>query len=357
VIKFIKEQQLPPDQRALADQLFAPERVEAATPVRPPAAAGPLAAAAPAAAVAPPGGEVTITVPVQITVQVGAVAGAGAAQAEAISIDPDYTTRGGYDPDFLAERVPLPVAGAALAALTSAELRYHHYSVVMQRKRALALFTAVNVDGKLARRLERESDRWLLDPRLPASEQTGEAVYRDNPLDRGHLVRRLDPAWGTEVVAKAANDDTFHFTNACPQHHDFNAGRTLWAGLENYVLGNADNANLAVSVLAGPVLAEDDDRYRGVQLPRQFWKVIAMVKRSGELSVTGYLLSQAALLDELEADRDFSYGAYRTFQVPVRRIAKLTGLGLDPHVAADPLERLEAMPLPRELIRREDLIL
>ena len=47
----------------------------------------------------------------------------------------------------------------------------------------------------------------------------------------------------------------------------------------------------------------------------------------------------------------FSFGAFRTFQVPVRRIAELTGLGLEPHIAADPLERLEATPLPRELIR------
>ena len=82
-----------------------------------------------------------------------------------------------------------------------------------------------------------------------------------------------------------------------------------------------------------------------------------MVKRNGTLSVTGYLLSQAALLDGLETTEEFSYGAYRTFQVPVRRIAALTGLGLEPHVAADPLERLEAMPLPRELIRPQDLLL
>jgi len=113
---------------------------------------------------------------------------------------------------------------------------------------------------------------------------------------------------------------------------------------------------VAVSVLTGPVLAGDDDAYRSAQLPRQYLKV-AMVKRSGELSVTGYLLSQAALLDELESTRrEFSYGAYWTFQVPVRRIA-LTGLGLDQLVAADPLERPEATPLPRELIRREDLLL
>jgi endonuclease G len=343
IVKFIKDCPLAPEQRALADEIFAPASPELAAP-RPPAAPAPA-----------PAGEVTITVPLQITVRVGDAAAPG--EREAISIDPDYSRRSGYDPAFLAQPLPLPVLAPELAAVASAELRYHHFSVVMHRLRALALYTAVNIDGTTARRPTRESDRWILDPRLPASEQTGEAVYRDNPLDRGHLVRRLDPAWGSELLAKAANDDTFHFTNATPQHHEFNAGSTLWAGLEDYVLEGADTADVAVSVLTGPVLADDDDAYRGVQLPRQFWKVVAMVKRSGALSATGYLLSQATLLDGLESDEEFSYGAYRTFQVPVRRIAALTGLGLERHIAADPLERLEAAPLPRELIRREDLIL
>jgi endonuclease G len=362
ILKFVKQQSLSPDMRALADHLFT--ATEAATPPAPPAIApaqngAVVQATAPAAA----GGEVTITVPVEITVRLGdtsrtAHAATAAAEPEAISIDPDYSNRGGYDPEFLGSPLPLPVPGPALAALVSGELRYHHFSVVMHRERALALFTAVNIDGKLARRPTRERDRWILDPRLPAEFQTGEPVYRDNPLDRGHLVRRLDPAWGTEDGAvKAANDDTFHFTNAAPQHHQFNAGSTLWAGLEDHVLKHADTADLAVSVVTGPVLADDDEPYRGVHLPRQFWKVVGIVTQDGRLSVTGYLLSQAALLDELPSDEEFSFGAFRTFQVPVRRIAELTGLGLEPHIAADPLERLESMPLPRELIRAEDLIL
>jgi len=120
---------------------------------------------------------------------------------------------------------------------------------------------------------------------------------------------------------------------------------------------------VAVSVLTGPVLAGDDDAYRSAQLPRQYWKV-AMVKRSGELSVTGYLLSQAALLDKLESTREFSYGAYWTFQVPVRRIpddvdptvAELAGavarclaeLGLErPHVAGNSLGGAVALELAR----------
>ena len=362
ILKFVKQQSLSPDMRALADQLFT--ATEAAAPPAPPAIApAPNGAVVQATAPAAAGGEVTITVPVEITVRLGGTNGTAhavtaAAEPEAISIDPDYSNRGGYDPEFLGSPLPLPAPGPALAALVSGELRYHHFSVVMHRERALALFTAVNIDGKLARKPKRERDRWILDPRLPAEFQTGEPVYRDNPLDRGHLVRRLDPAWGTEDGAvKAANDDTFHFTNAAPQHHQFNAGSTLWAGLEDHVLKHADTADLAVSVVTGPVLADDDEPYRGVHLPRQFWKVVGIVTQDGRLSVTGYLLSQAALLDELPSDEEFSFGAFRTFQVPVRRIAELTGLGLEPHIAADPLERLESMPLPRELIRAEDLIL
>jgi endonuclease G, mitochondrial len=336
VCKFVRDAQLAPLQRELADQIFVAGRIELATPPAP--------------------RETTITVPLEITVRIGATAPpALPALPEAIAIDPDYTTRGGYDPAFLAQPLPLPVPGPTVAAAASEELRYHHFSVVMHRRRALALQTAVNIDGAQSRPPERTGDRWVLDPRLPECEQTGEAVYRDNPLDRGHLVRRRDPAWG--ALAKAANDDTFHFTNAAPQHHAFNAGETLWVGLEDYVLGNAVTSGLRVSVFTGPVLADDDEVYRGVQLPRQFWKVVAMVRQDGALSVTGYLLSQAALLDDLPGKEEFSYGAYRTFQVPVRRIAELTGLLLDPHIAADPLERLEATPLPRELLGPEHLLL
>jgi endonuclease G len=341
ILEYVRAQNLTPQSRDLVDDIV---RAERTAPTASPAVEHER--------------EVTVRVPLEITVRLGSVDSPAAArrpaEPEAISIDPNYSTRGGYDANFL--RVPLPLPRPGTPSVASPELKYHHFSVVMHRERALALFTAVNIDGTQSQSPRRDSDRWILDPRLPADQQTGEDVYRDNPLDRGHLVRRLDPAWGP--LAKAANDDTFHFTNCTPQHHSFNAGQTLWLGLEDYVLKNADNADLAVSVVTGPVLAPDDPEYRGVALPRQFWKTVAMVKQNGGLSVTGYLLSQAALLDEFaEGEEAFSYGAYRTFQVPVRRIAQLTGLGLDPCIAADPLERIEASALPRELIRPQDLIL
>ena len=291
-------------------------------------------------------------------------------EVESIVVDPDYTTRAGYDEGFLAgHQVPLPALPADLEPLAAVNrlatgdksyvLPYHHFSVVLNKERKLAFFTAVNIDGATSERLPRERDRWTLDPRVPAEEQTGEAVYRSNPLDRGHLVRRLDPAWGTtKSIAKSGNDDTFHFTNCAPQHADFNQNDTTWAGLEDYILNNADNRDLRVNVFTGPILAPDDDPYRGVLLPRQFWKVVTMVKGSGELSATAYLLSQAALLDGLEtAPADFSYGAYRTFQVTVRRVEDLTRLSFGDLRDADPLGRLEAADPVQEVVQLRHVLL
>jgi endonuclease G len=316
--------------------------------------------------------EARLTIPLEITVRIAPPAAQPAQplqppaplepdeEPEAITIDPDYTKRRGYDPRFLAgHTVPLPQLSRAQRAQAASRasgpaprhvLPYHNFSVVMNAERRLAFFTAVNIDGKLIRRLTRESDRWILDPRIGKEQQTGEPVYADNDLDRGHLVRRLDPAWATtRTGAKRANDDTFHFTNCTPQHKKFNQGQTTWAGIEDYILESAETHDLKVSVFTGPVFADDDDEYRGVKLPRQYWKVVAMAKRDGDLSATGYLLSQERLLDGLESLEEFSYGEYRTFQVPIERIEQLTGLSFGDLPDVDPLERLEAATEPRAI--------
>lgn len=352
ILRKVKDSQLPPEQRALADAILNPPKVEERHEQKRPTSGLPLS--------------IKIPLTLDVTLPLGSIAALSVQQVEekppgVQSIDPDYSTRGGYDPAFLDISLPLPVLTAE-TDLATEPLPYHHFSVVMHRKRKLALFTAVNIDGGNADQPRRDSDKWILDPRLPIGEQTGEDVYRDNDLDRGHLVRRLDPAWGSQSVA--AVDDTFHFTNCAPQHHEFNAGRTLWLGLEDYVLQNAVTSDLKVSVLSGPVLDDDDPQYRGVALPLQYWKLVAMVRTDGKPSVTAYLLSQESLLDEFRTERtpgmlpeSFSYGAYRTFQVPVHRIAALTGLDLTAYVAGDPLGRFETTGLPRELVKLDHILL
>jgi endonuclease G len=111
--------------------------------------------------------------------------------------------------------------------------------------------------------------------RLSRDDQIGPDLYARNELDQGHLVRRTDPVWGRP--AATANEDTFHFTNCAPQHARLN--RRTWLALEDYILSNADNHDLKVSVFTGPVFRADDMTYRGAyRLPAEFWKVVVMTK-------------------------------------------------------------------------------
>lgn len=393
LVEYIRKAQLTPAQSALREELLNLE------PPHPMEVAAVAAKETPGAVSGLPAtngnGSYTWTIPLQISVSIGTPAAVSAYTAairqpaeaapdraypgmvvkpsapvdmlrdqEAISIDPDYSNRKGYDPAFLgtgSRRVPLPKLTPAMRALAAINteanggdrhvLPYHHFSVVMHRERKLAFFTAVNIDGNITHNIKREKDKWFIDPRIEREEQTDNSVYASNPLDRGHLVRRLDPAWGdSRAVAKVANDDTFHFTNCSPQHQDFNQNRATWAGLEDYILKNADVEDLKISVFTGPVFSDDDPPYRGVNLPRQFWKVVAMVKENGKLSATAYLLSQESLLDGLE--EEFTFGAYKTFQVPVRTVEELTGLKFGNLTNFDPLESLESFRTERSA-RRE----
>lgn len=227
----------------------------------------------------------------------------------------------GYDPAFLGTAVPLPVltdeqrrtAANRIDAKPDDDpvvLPYTHFSLVVNRLRQIAYYTVVNIDGNALVDLPRDRDRWYFDPRIAESEQIGEELYRRNALDRGHLVRRLDPVWGAD--AARPGEDTFHFTNCSPQHERFNQGQDLWQGLENYILRNAGVLARKITVFTGPVLHEDDPIYKGVRLPLAFWKVIAYDKVDGTLATAAYALEQAELIkDVLGVEAVFEPGAYR----------------------------------------------
>jgi len=212
-------------------------------------------------------------------------------------------------------------------------LQYTHFSIVMSKSRRLAYYTVVNIDGNQLRKIGR-NDKWYLDSRIETEYQCGPELYKNNSLDRGHLVRRLDPVWGDS--AEKANKDTFHFTNCAPQQSKLN--QKSWLDLENYILENAENANLKVTVFTGPVFRLDDVIYRGVQIPAEFWKIAVIVKKDGNLSATAYLQTQKNLIEDLE----FAYGAYKTYQVPISKIEAITGLNFEDLRNHDPLNQLES---------------
>ncbi|MBO0603306.1 DNA/RNA non-specific endonuclease [Sporosarcina sp. E16_3] len=247
----------------------------------------------------------------------------------------------GYDTQFLGNNyeVPHPIFRSDLeqdiAQLKDGSnvLHYTHFSIVMSKSRRLAYYTVVNIDGNQLMKIGR-NDKWYLDSRIKTAYQCGPELYKNNSLDRGHLVRRRDPVWGD--AAKKANEDTFHFTNCAPQESKLN--QKSWLDLENYILDNAENLNLKVTVFTGPVFRMDDIIYRGVQIPAEFWKIAVIVKKDGNLSATAYLQTQKSLIEDLE----FAYGEYKTYQVPISKIEAITGLDFEDLRNYDPLNQLES---------------
>lgn len=272
--------------------------------------------------------------------------------------------RKGFDVDFLGPTVAIP----ALAGVSTVELPYTHFSILMRLDKRLAALTALGIDGKKLMDLDRSGIGWRLDPRLAEDQQTGERLYARNDIDRGHLVRRASAVWGDSIgEAAQANEDTFHYTNAAPQAAKFNQGLDLWLGMESYLLEHAADYARRIVVFTGPIFGDADPVYRGVDIPLLFFKVAAFLQ-NGELAATGYIVDQTPQLAEVPgipqaraADDAPPLGPFRTFQVPIRDIAALTGLNLDQLVPVDRMPIAAELPSARvsstwrQLLTFEDL--
>jgi endonuclease G len=263
-----------------------------------------------------------------------------------VPFDQDYSATGhrkGFNPGFIGKgfEVPLPELGAlaAEAAPLLAEdprspvLDYHGYSVVMHAKRKFAIYSAANVDGGNRFKLGRPHDEWRYDPRIARSAQIGDFYYANNQFDRGHLTRYEDMEYGDKVIAALQSAaDTLHFTNCSPQHAKFNQGKQLWQGLEQHVLEQSiKSENFAANIFTGPVLDAGDpvwDRYKDIQYPLQFWKIAIAQTSANKLFAAGFILDQSEVIAQfgIEATVEVPFSAFKTYQVPIAEIERLTGL-------------------------------
>ncbi|GAA1880369.1 hypothetical protein GCM10009715_28540 [Paeniglutamicibacter psychrophenolicus] len=240
----------------------------------------------------------------------------------------DSAARTGYDPDFLATHIEAPALDESIrddAVLWegAATVPYTHFSLTLSRSRRFARWVAWNIDGASIKRLSRANSNFTDDPRLPDDAQTGNELYANNRLDRGHLARRADLLWGDLPGAKQANKDSFYYTNITPQMDDFNQSSKegIWGRLENAVFEEVDVDDLRVSVFGGPVFHEDDRIYRGTALPHEYWKLVAFFE-GGVLKSRAFLLTQN--LDQLRALMDLD--EFRVYQITLVELEDRTML-------------------------------
>lgn len=262
-----------------------------------------------------------------------------------VPFDDDYSTRKGFQTDFLgggAKRVNFPTLSPALRTVASkllspvgandTVLHYLNYSVVMHSERRFAIYSAANVSFGGRFEMSRPADNWRVDPRIKAEHQITNFYYRKDQFDRGHLTRREDLEFGSSPIkALQSAADTMHWTNATPQHKGFNQSKELWQGIERHLLEDAilqDEFN--AQIITGPILEEDDpvyDRFPDIQYPVRFWKVVATLDPdTNGLFATAFILDQTDVIDQFGLDEAAPIGAFKTFQVKISEVERLTGL-------------------------------
>lgn len=252
-----------------------------------------------------------------------------------------FPGREGYQSDFLGISYDLPELGDSIKDHVSYRLDkpgecvldYTHFSIVMNKDRRQCFYTAVNIDGTQSQSVKREGT-WVIDGRIPREHQLGGEAYDANSLDRGHMVRRRDPAWGE--AAKLGSVDTFVYTNAAMQCSGLN--QKEWLALENHVLGSAQGQKM--TVLTGPVFSETDRTFTNkglikppTQIPEKFWKMVVWNdKTTGQLRGAAFVLSQTDILDKSNDlfKGGFEPGRFDVYQVPISQLEDMTDLHFAP---------------------------
>ena len=249
----------------------------------------------------------------------------------------------GYDAGFLGETIPLPrprqsIANDIVGADGAKVAHYTHFSLAMRRSRRLAAFVAWNIDGSNITKPSNKSASWALDDRVPDDAQVGPVLYDATVFDKGHIAKREDLLWGGKTVAKRANDDSFCYTNATPQHEQFNRlAPALWKSLEDELFGQVDVKDYRVSVFGGPIFRAGDRKFspsgapagfKPIGIPREYYKIVAYVdEEDEELKAHAFRLSQADLIaGALEAVQPeaLDLQEFRMYQVAVSELEALT---------------------------------
>ena len=164
-------------------------------------------------------------------------------------------------------------------------------------------------------------------------------------------------------------EDSFHFTNAAPQHQAYND--IDWGNLEDYVLDKAQTSEKKLTVFTGPVFRDSDPVYgkkrKGGpwQIPLTFWKIAVLQKTDDAIAAAAFIIGQTEYVKALYEARVFSgLKPYtidemrsRKIQTTVKAVEELTGLNFSALHKFDSHGSLESTRQTRWFNRLDDVLI
>lgn len=135
------------------------------------------------------------------------------------------------------------------------------------------------------------TDEWGLDPLLPESKQPVLYSAYSGFGSRGHQIPSADR------LTKAANIQTFYFTNMTPQDYNFNGG--TWANLENLVrtwskktgaTTGTDTLYVVTGCYVGAATKKaKDNKGKSVTVPEAYFKALLRYRNNDAVGHKGFM--------------------------------------------------------------------
>ena len=163
-------------------------------------------------------------------------------------------------------------------------------------------------------RRDREGIEFRMDPDLKGCTQAMREDYSGSGWTKGHLMPAADAATSSSTM-----EETFYFTNICPQDETLNAGD--WQFLEKKVRSWARRYG-SVFVVTGPIVGEN--RYgtigdRDVTVPDAFYKALLVRRKDGSYSSIAFVMGN-------DSERYF----LKDCNITVDELERLTGFDFFP---------------------------
>lgn len=249
------------------------------------------------------------------------VGGGGAAEEPVAPDDPGVLASPGTDVSSGgALELPVPVSGGRIVK-HGAYVTSYNTSTLIPDWVAYEL-TAEEASGRRGR----DGVEFKMDPDLRGCTQAMREDYSGSGWTKGHLMPAADAASSTSTM-----EETFYFTNICPQDETLNAGD--WAYLEKRVRQWANRYG-HIWVVTGPIVGEN--RYgtigeREVVVPDSFFKALLIQKKNGSYSAIAFVMDN-------DDERYYLKDCYLT----VDELETLTGFNFFPQLDDTIEEKVES---------------
>lgn len=166
--------------------------------------------------------------------------------------------------------------------------------------------------------------------------QADKEDYRNSGWDRGHMAPAGDMKWSTQAM-----DETYYFTNICPQNHELNAGD--WKELEEQCRKWAVKYG-SLHIVCGPVVEKNSHGKIGankVVVPDKFYKVI-LIPKGGQYHGVGFIFDNPSRRKSKISSKPPVNRPLQSYAVTIDEVERIAGIDFFPSLPAELQEVVES---------------